>query len=202
MRLMTTQRKTIYLFRKFSPINLVPLLGGQICFFYPPLTYRWLSGHADHRILWIQMTSSFTKQLLPCYWYYWLENSCYPNSSLPGTFLYQSIIFSACAPCLSYYSPKYISLLYSDPPGGWVFLWFRTSSRHRDSGELFTFGRFCRQLLRHFPANIWRFFQLSSFSLHDLTFSLILNAFNIRESTVLWLKGQFSSSHIFYKWFI
>ena len=52
--------------------------------FCPPLPYLYMS--ADHLILWIQMTSCFTKQLLPCNLHFRLENSCYLNSSLTGTF--------------------------------------------------------------------------------------------------------------------
>ena len=83
-------RKTFYLLRNYDaysgPINLVPLLGGKNWEFCPPLPYLWLSAHADHLILWIQMTSCFTKQLLPGNLHYRLENSCYPNSSWTGTF--------------------------------------------------------------------------------------------------------------------
>ena len=71
--------------------KLVPLLGGKNLDFCPTLPYLWLSAHAEHLILWIQMTSCFTKQLLHSNLHYQLENSCYPNSSLTGT-LYRSII--------------------------------------------------------------------------------------------------------------
>ena len=84
--------KTFYLLRNYNaytgPINLVPLLGGKNLdfLFCPPLPYLLLSACADHLILWIQMTSCCTKQLLPGNLHYRLENSCYLNSSLTGTF--------------------------------------------------------------------------------------------------------------------
>ena len=81
-------RKTFYLFRKIllllrshKPSTLV---GGKNIVFCPPLPYLWFSAHADHLILWIQMTGCFTKQLLAGNLYYRLENSCYTYSSLPG----------------------------------------------------------------------------------------------------------------------
>ena len=48
----------------------------------------------------VQMNSCSPEQLLPSNWIADEDNSCYPNSSLPGNLWYRSIIFSACAPCL------------------------------------------------------------------------------------------------------
>ena len=45
------------------PGPIVPFVEGN--FFYPSLPYLRLSAFAFHLILWILMTSCFSKQLLP-----------------------------------------------------------------------------------------------------------------------------------------
>ena len=64
----------------------------------PALNMLILYSSSDHLIM---INSWLLKQLLPGYWITDEENRCYPNSSLPGNFWYQSINFSANAPCLS-----------------------------------------------------------------------------------------------------
>ena len=49
-----------------GPINLVPLLEGKLFFTlpFPIFNLLYCSAHAVHLILWMLMTSCFTKQLL------------------------------------------------------------------------------------------------------------------------------------------
>ena len=56
------------------------------------------------------MNSCSPEQLLSSNWITNEENSCYPNSSLPGNFRYRTIIFSAFAPYSTYINiPHYSS---------------------------------------------------------------------------------------------
>ena len=77
-----------------------------------------------------------------------------------------------------------ISIFYSNPPGGRAGCFYDSVGVrwHHDSAELFTFGKFCRETIAAFPpVNIWQIFYLLSFPSHDLTYSLTLNAFNVRQ---------------------
>ena len=89
-------RKTFYLLKYCDaytgPINLVPLLGGKNIDFCPPLPYLWLSARADHLIHWIQMTSCFTKQLLPGNWHYRWREQLLPEQLITRNLWYRSII--------------------------------------------------------------------------------------------------------------
>ena len=86
--------------RRLPQVTLYSMWGKKF-FFAPPLLYLWSSACAVHLLFSEQMNSCLPEQLLPGNWITGEENSCYPKSSLPGDLWYQSIIFSASAPCLS-----------------------------------------------------------------------------------------------------
>ena len=66
-----------------GPAYQVPAVGGKFCTFTPPLLYHMVYCPSDP---FKQMTSCLPEPLLPSNWITDEENSCYPNSLLPGSF--------------------------------------------------------------------------------------------------------------------